>query len=704
LKAIKLHGGFAFAQISDEFGPSHPDMPNSAISSGFVDFALPVTDMGAKLVELGQELLAPSGSGDGPNSNGDDQALKQAAQHIYMILRNQTGHDFSGYKSKTFFRRMQRRMQVTHVGTIEAYTELLREQPAEANALFRDLLINVTNFFRDKEAFDALESKVIPKLFEGKGASDTIRIWVPACATGEEVFSIAILMREHMETLSAVPRVQIFATDIDEHALAVARAGRYPEALLDTVSQARRKRFFTFDGASYVLSKDVRDLCVFSPHSVIKDPPFSKLDLVSCRNLLIYFGPDVQNQVIPIFHYALRPGGYLFLGTAENVSQFTDLFSPVEKKLRIFRRNDDNGTVARLPLSLTGLTLSHISSSSAARSPSGGVALRQLVEGHVLDRFAPAHVVATREGDIVFYSARTADYLEAPVGAPSRQLIVMARKSIRLELRSAFRDAIDQGRQIVREGLRLEDSQGHFKSITVTIEPLPKNNGDEPLYLVVFADNGSIPDYPEPENRSAFAEGNSARLETELRETRDRLQSLVEEYETALEELKSSNEELVSVNEEFQSTNEELEASKEELQSLNEELHTVNAELSGKVEALDSASNDLQNLFESTQIATVFLDRDLVIRSFTPAVSTIFRILPGDKGRPLTDLSSKLDFPTLADDANGVFSSGRVCERNVRHLEKKAHYLARLVPYTDIDKRIEGVVITFVDVTSLTAK
>lgn len=693
LKAIKELGGITFAQIADGYGPTHPDMPNSAILAGFVDFAVPAGEMGARLVEVTRSQIV----GLATDFDIDNRHLKLAIRPIYMILRNQTGHDFSGYKPKTFLRRMQRRMQVTQVTTIEAYADLLKAQPAEVHALFRDLLINVTNFFRDTEAFEALETKIIPKLFEGRVATDTIRVWVPGCATGEEVFSIAILMREHMETLSAVPRVQLFATDIDEQALAIARAGRYPEALLDAVSQARRKRFFTFDGGSFALRKDVRDLCVFSPHSVIKDPPFSKLDLVSCRNLLIYFGLEVQNQVIPIFHYALRPGGYLFLGTAENVSQFADLFTPIDKKQRLFRRSIDTASVARLPLSLTGLTQSHLNPSLTLRAPAGGVAIRQLVEGHILDRFAPPHVVATREGNVVFYSTRTGRFLEAPVGAPSRQLIVMARKSIRLDLRSAFRDSVDKDRRIVRDGLRLEGDDGEAQSLTVTVEPMPRSNGDEPLYLVVFAEMGPIA--KNPDGPDLLAEGETVRLEAELRETRERLQSLVEEYETALEELKSSNEELVSVNEEFQSTNEELEASKEELQSLNEELHTVNSELGSKVEALDSASSDLQNLFESTQIATVFLDKDLTIRSFTPAVSTIFNILPGDKGRPLTDLSGKLDFPTLAADIQNVFSSGKLFERSVLHAEKAARYLARVVPFTNVEKNIDGVVITFVDVT-----
>jgi two-component system CheB/CheR fusion protein len=702
IKAIKERGGLTLAQVADGYGPSHPDMPNSAISTGFIDFAIPADDMGAKLVEFAQTFEALGGLTTDDSLKTIGENVKQAREDIYAILRNQSGHDFSGYKTKTFLRRVQRRMQVTQSRDIEAYVEVLRQRPTEVNFLFRDLLINVTSFFRDADAFEALKDKIIPKLFEARGATDAIRIWVPGCATGEEVFSIAILMREHMSTLTAVPRVQIFATDIDEHALSVARSGRYPEALLESVSEERKKRFFVFEGGTYLLSKEVRDLCIFSLHSVIKDPPFSRLDLVSCRNLLIYFDADVQNQVIPIFHYSLRPGGYLFLGTAENVSQFADLFTPVEKKQRIFRRGQESGSVTRLPIALSNLRRAYFSSSSSGRNAVGGTALRQLVEGQVLDRFAPPHVVATRDGDVVYFSSRTGKYLETPAGAPNRQLLVMARRDLRLDLRSAFREAVEKNRQVVCEGLSVEDEQGRVQTVSITIEPLPGSNEDQ-LYFVLFSDTGRMLSREEALQRSRLSgNGGSMHLETELRETRERLQSLVEEYETALEELKSSNEELVSVNEELQSANEELEASKEELQSLNEELHTVNGELNGKIEALDSANSDLQNLFESTQVATVFLDRQLVIRSFTPAVSTIFNIIPGDKGRPLTDLSSRLNFPALATDVQEVFLTGQSLERRIEHAETDAHFLVRLAPYTDSDLHIEGVVVTFVDVTTLT--
>jgi two-component system CheB/CheR fusion protein len=697
-KAIKEHGGLTLAQVPDGHGPANPDMPESAISTGMVDFALPVVEMGERLAEHAQSfgLLDAIAANTSPNKGDENRRA------IYALLRDQIGHDFEGYKPLTFMRRVQRRMQVVQLTTLEAYIERLKQDPAEVSALFHDLLINVTNFFRDAEAFSKLEALVIPRLFEGRGPNDTVRVWVPGCSTGEEVFSIAMLMREHVDRLAAPPKVNIFATDIDDKALAVARSGRYPEALLDSVSTERRKRFFIPDGGSFVIAKEVRDLCIFSPHSVIRDPPFSRMDLVSCRNLLIYFGPQVQAQVIPTFHYSLRSGGYLFLGGSENVSQYSDLFAPVDKKHRIFRSREDGG--ARRPLALNGNLgggLSSLGSEFSRRSSTGALALRQSVEQQVLDRFAPPHVVTSRDGEVIYYSARTGKYLESPSGAPSRQLMNLARKGLRLDLRTAFREAVESNTTATREHLELEGENGQIQLVTLTVQPILNSPDGEPLLLVLFTDEGVPLSRQEVSVRAGARRfGDAEHLEQELRDTRDRLQSLIEEYETALEELKASNEELVSVNEELQSTNEELEASKEELQSLNEELHTVNAELHDKVEALDRANVDLQNLFANTQIATVFLDRDLVIRSFTPTLKEVFNVLPSDRGRPITDLTGRLSLSELAEDVRQVMKEGRELERQFLATDESAYFLVRLAPYRDVDQRPQGVVVTFADITT----
>ncbi|APA87370.1 PAS domain-containing protein [Paraburkholderia sprentiae WSM5005] len=703
VKAVKEHGGLTMAQIADGFGPQHPSMPESAIATGLIDFAVPVEQMGAKLAEFARSTYVLDDIASIARNAADQQQLDDARKEIYGILRSQLGHDFSGYKTKTFMRRVQRRMQVIQVEAVDAYVERLQHDPQEVGALFRDLLINVTNFFRDAEAFENLAKLVIPSLFEERGADDVVRIWVPGCATGEEVYSLGILLREHMDKLPIAPRVQIFASDIDEHALAVARAAKYPRQSLEGVSPERRDRFFVPDGASYVVAKEVRDLCIFFPHSVIRDPPFSRIDLVSCRNLLIYFGQDVQGQVIPTFHYALRPDGYLFLGTSESVSQFEDLFAPVEKKHRIFRRRSVAAPHARLPLMVPSMRAGHAGDLAARRAEAGGAALRQMVDAHVLERFSPPHVLVNRDGEVTYYSARTGKYLEPPAGMPSRQIFSMARKGIRLELRTVFREAVESGRPVTHEGIPVEEDDGRVQIVTVTIEPLSSRPGVEPLYLILFIDQGPVLSREEALSRAHAAhDGTAVQMEQELRETRERLQSTIEEYETALEELKSSNEELVSVNEEMQSTNEELEASKEELVSLNEELHTVNGELNGKIEALDRANSDLQNLFESTAVATVFLDKHLVIRSFTPAMTEVFNIRPVDRGRPITDLASQLHMPHLDRDIARAVNEGGVIERRIDTNDKATNYLVRLAPYRNGDRRPEGVVVTFLNITGLT--
>lgn len=702
-KAIKGRGGLTLAQVDgDESGPQHSEMPESAISAGLIDLAIPVEQMGSKLADFAHsayvldEMAFFSAHGD------ESKRIADARNAIYSLLRSQVGHDFSGYKTKTFVRRVQRRMQVRQVDTLEAYIEVLRKDSQEVSALFRDLLINVTSFFRDADAFDQIAKSVIPALFDQCEPDGTVRIWVPGCATGEEVYSLGILLLEHLGRTPDARRVQIFATDIDEHALAVARAGRYPPALLEGVSTERRNRFFVSDAGSFLIAKEVRDLCIFSPHSVIRDPPFSRIDLVSCRNLLIYFGLDIQAQVIPTFHYALKPGRYLFLGTSESVSQFDDLFTPIEKKHRIFRRRSDVAPHVRLPLRVSSLRPGHTADLIPRRPALGAAALRQTVDAQVLERFAPPHVLVNRDGDIAYYSARTGKYLEPAAGVPTRQIFTMARKGLRLDLRTVFREAVETGRTMMRNDVAIEDEDGRVQLVNLTVEPLHDPTGSEPMYLILFADQGPVLSRDEAAIRSHMPHDGTVQTERELRETRERLQSIIEEYETALEELKSSNEELVSVNEELQSANEELEASKEELVSLNEELHTVNTELNGKIEALDRANDDLQNLFDSTAVATVFLDRNLVIRSYTPAMTEVFNIRPGDCGRPITDLSSPLNLGDFHADIASAMSEAKVIERQLNSSDGTRHYMVRLAPYRVGNHKADGVVAAFVDVTNLT--
>jgi len=701
IKAIKERGGLTLAQTVALHESARDDLPESAVTVGVVDIALPVEGMGQRLTEFTRGLELLENIDLESRHDTEVRRLSEARKSIYSILLKQCGHDFSGYKFKTFLRRVQRRMQIVQVESIEDYVGKLSHDAPEVNALFRDLLINVTSFFRDEEAFQNLAQLVIPKLFEGRNNEDTVRVWVPGCSTGEEVFSLGILMLEYMESLEIVPRVQIFATDIDDSALSVARTGRYPEALLQAVSPARRKRFFIRDGESFLVAKAVRDMCIFSPHSVIRDPPFSRIDMVSCRNLLIYFGADIQRRVIPTFHYALRPDGFLFLGMSENVTQFTDLFAPVEKNHRIFQRRSDSNKARRLPLSVSSLQIAEQADLPARRPPAGSVVFRQMVDAHVLERFAPPHVVVNRDGDVVYYSGRTGKYLQAAPGAPTRQVLSMARKGLALDLRTLFREAVESGRVATRDSVGVEDDDSRVQLINLTVEPLHQRENEERMFLILFTDQGPILSQEEALARAHLAhDGAAMQTERELRDTRERLQSMIEEYETALEELKSSNEELVSVNEELQSTNEELQASKEELVSLNEELRTLNNELTTKVSQLDRANSDLQNLFDSTAVATVFLDRHLIIRSFTPAMGEVFSILPGDCGRPITDLACRLLLPDFQDDVAAVLQEHRVVERRISSMDGQ-HYLVRLAPYRDGHQRTDGVVVAFVNVTTL---
>ena len=694
IKAIKEHGGLTLAQGADHSGPRHSSMPESAIASGLVDVAVPVEAMPEQLVAYVRSFDILSKSVD---KDDETEAIRRA---ICATLLDQTGHDFNGYKTRTFYRRVERRMQVLQLRSLEAYADRLRQDAGEVNTLFRDLLIGVTNFFRDAKAFEVLERLVVPRLLESKGSSDTIRVWVPGCATGEEVYSLAIMLREQIEQMRSRSKIQLFATDIDEAALAVARAGRYPDSLLKGVSKERLDRFFVLEGVSYVINKQIRDMCVFSSHSVVRDPPFSRMDLISCRNLLIYLNSELQGHVIPVFHYALKPNGFLFLGTSENISQHSALFTSVDKKSRVFQRREDGAVVPHLPTLFrrhgipAGVTVE-------ARAPMGR-SLRQSVEARVLDRYAPPHVVVTREGDVINYSAGTGKYLEAPPGRPSRALMAMARRGLRLPLRAALQEAIESGRAAERDNVAVE-TEDDDELVKVTVEPL-RDNGNDTLYLVVFTELPTPATRDEPQGKprkGRVHDPNLERIEHDLRETRERLQSMVEEYETAIEELKSSNEEMVSVNEELQSTNEELETSKEELQSVNEELQTVNHELTVKIDELDRANSDLRNLYESTEIATIFLDRDLIIRSFTPAVARIFNLIPGDRGRPLTDIAHHLDYAELAQDIQQVFGARQPIDRRVDRRDGAAHYIVRALPYWTGSGNVEGAVLTFIDVTGL---
>lgn len=702
LKAIKEAGGLTLAQGSNGTAPRYTGMPGSAVAAGVVDFVIPVESMPGRLATLLEQAVTLEES---VRTTADDLARTQQA--ICDVLRTTTGHDFSGYKDKTFFRRVQRRMLATGVADLPSFIALLKRDADEAGRLFHDLLISVTGFFRDAEAFAALEAQVMPAIFAGKGADDTVRIWVPGCATGEEAYSLAILAQEQMAKSPAPPRVQIFATDIDDDALSVARLGRYPNAMMGGVSAERLARFFLSDGALHTIRPETRELCVFSSHSVIRDAPFSRIDLVSCRNMLIYMGGRLQEQVIPLFHYALRPAGFLFLGVAETPHQ-PELFAPVDKAHRIFRKRDGAvvGAVPRLQPGPVTVRRHWVQPTPQRplrnESPSG---FQQMAAGFAAELFAPPHLLVNADGDIVHQSStRLSRYLELPAGPPSHHLVSLARRGLRTELRVALREAVATQRPVMRPRVAFEH-EGATLSVDLTVAPLPQREGQDALYLVAFTENKAPAERAtEPSPGSAVPaprEHLIEQLEAELRETRERLQSTSEEYETSAEELKSANEEMVSVNEELQSINEELETSKEELQSVNEELRASNLELSAKIEELDRANADLRNLFDSTQVATVFLDRNLTIRSFTPAVTAIFDLVPADRGRALGSFANRLDGVDVGREARRVMQERAPAERRVTARSGVAHYLMRTLPYTTAAGEVDGVVVTFFDVTKV---
>lgn len=691
LRAIKEHGGLTLAQQSAEYD----GMMRSAVQSGLVDMVLPAEEMAAKLVGYFSRANRDESERDRRKREVGEQLSR-----ITGLLRTRTGHDFSGYKDNTILRRIQRRMQVLQIDDPTAFYERLRDEPQQVDLLFQDLLIGVTSFFRDPQAFDALESLVIPKLFGGRKPDETIRAWVPGCATGEEAYSIAMLLKENAPRGAASPNLQIFATDIDERALEVARAGRYPATVASDITPKRLKEFFSREDGTYRVSAELREACLFSAHNLLRDPPFSKLDLIACRNLLIYMGPELQEKIIPIFHYALRNNGYLFLGSSENVTRHARLFSTIDKATRIFQKRSEVAA-QRLPEFPLAAAARQAVPSTRPRATTG--TLQEVAERFLVERYAPAYVVINAAGELMHSSGGTGKYLELAAGAPDHNVFSMARRGLRMDLRAALHKAVSTGQMAVQNNISIGTNGGR-QTISLAVQPLPVDGNSDPLYMLVFRDIGGIKAEAEDEpvhTTDDVESANVSQLEKELRETRERLQITTEELESSNEELKSSNEELSSINEELQSSNEELETSKEELQSINEELQTVNAELNIRVDELSRANNDMSNLLESTQIATVFLDRDLCIKSFTPTARDLFRLVESDVGRPLAHVRPRFAADRLQADMEQVLQRLGTIERQVEGTESGKRYIMRVMPYRTVDNVIAGVVVTFVDITQI---
>ena len=734
VRAIKGEGGMVIVQnpASTEF----VGMPRSAIATGMVDYELPPAEMPAKIIAYVAHAFGNFKQPDTIIATKAENALKK----IFVLLRAQTGHDFSLYKPSNIFCRIQRRMAVQQIDTMEMYVKYLQNDPNEITALFHDMLIGVTNFFRDPKAFTVLEKQIIPRLFEGKSAGDAIRVWATGCSTGEEAYSLAILLIEQQEALKQSFQIRVFATDIDSRAIATARVGLYPAGIARNVSRDRLMRFFTIEpgGGAYRIHKNIRDMMIFAEHSVIKDPPFSKIDLISCRNLLIYLGGDLQEQLIPMFHYSLNSGGFLFLSTSETVGEFTGLFGVEDRDAKLYQRKESidvayperhkqrgfSGMV--LPPAMLATTAIREVSPLVIEKTNGpkNLSPRELTE-RALMRIAPAAALVNGNGSIIYLQGRTGLYLEPAQGEPgSSNILKMAREGLRDHLNIDLRKAVRTKEIVHSQGLLVQTAGGQI-AVNLTVHPViadpfgetqgrPAASPASVQYLVILEEAAVSPGkagkrqadkkagVESPKTmKGDDAKARIAALQLALRVKEEYIQTSNEELEYSTEELKFVNEEMQSVNEKLQSSNEELETSKEELQSVNEALLTVNTEMQTKVADLSRANNDMNNLLAGTGIGTIFVDQALTIQRFTPPVTQIMNMILSDLGRPVSHIASNLrDYDQLSADVKTVLDTLIPKEIEVQTTEGK-WYLMRILPYRTTNNVIEGAVITFVEITEL---
>lgn len=698
LRAIVGAGGIALVQ--EPASAKYDGMPVSAIQAGYATRVLPPEQMPQAL----HQLLTSSLSREPPKTP------LSGMSRILMLLRAGTGHDFSQYKKSTIGRRIERRMAQHDLGDSEVYARYLKEHPAEVQLLFKELLINVTSFFRDPEAFIILGKEILPALLAKRPDDYVFRVWVAGCASGEEAYSIAILLREYMDETHKDFKVQLYATDLDEDAIALARAGLYPPNIAADVSPERLRRYFVKDDGGYRVKKDVREMVVFAVQNVVKDPPFTKLDLLSCRNLMIYLEPELQNRLLPTFHYALKPGGVLFLSPSESIGNHPELFTAENRKWKFYRAiHSAASTRAVMASGLSWTADGGGKASEEVVKKTRETNFAELTRRVLLQSFAPASVVVDAKGNIEFVHGETGKYLRPAPGQPSLNVIDMAREGLQLELRNALHDT--QATATLNREV-LVKTNGDFQLVSLGVRPLPDPEGGPGLWLISFQDVAREAGKPAPGKSAPAKRGKHAaatispprveELERELAYTKENLQATIEEQQASNEELKSTNEELQSTNEELQSTNEELETSKEELQSVNEELITVNTELQAKIEQLAGMQNDMKNLLDNIQIGTIFLDMHLRIRRFTREAVRAYRLVATDVGRPLADIKSDFEDEGLLQEAQTVLDTLVPRERELR-IAGGAWFLARVQPYRTLDNMIDGVVLTFTDISTRVA-
>lgn len=703
-RAIKAAGGITFAQ--DEKSAKYGSMPQSAVQTGCVDFVLPPASIAHELARVGQH---PYLAGTATQKPELAIASGNQMEALLSLLRVASGVDFTHYKHTTLQRRIKRRMVLHKLEKVGDYVRYIKNKPGELDELYKDILIHVTSFFRDPDAFEALRKDVFPHLFQNNKGG-TVRVWVPGCSTGEEVYSLAMAMLEYIwletqktarPTPGSVP-FQIFATDISEGSLDRARAGIYSPATVADISPERLRRFFVKLDAGYQIAKSVREMCIFARQNVAKDPPFSNLDLISCRNLLIYLGAVLQKRVIPTLHYALKPERYLMLGGSESLGTFAEYFAPLDKKNRIFQKRK---VASRLSTYFNGVEygIRRIEMNQAAREPDIVGTVEKAADRVLFNRFVPASIVINEELEIVHFRGKTGPYLEPASGHPTFNLVKMAREGLLVDLRAAVTRAQKDRTLVRKEGVIIQ-SNGGTREVNLEITPIRGEGSAERFYLIVFQDASVSKSSAERKGgkKSAPTKDLPAReqerLQRETKQLREQLQELIEDHETVTEEFKAANEEVMSANEELQSTNEELETAKEELQSSNEELTTLNEELQNRNAELSLANNDLLNLLDNVSIPVVIVDNDLHVRHFTPPAQKLLNLLPGDIGRRLSEIRSNLDVPDMGTLARETIDTMSVQELEVRESGSGKWHLMRVRPYKTWDNKIEGAVVSFLDI------
>lgn len=692
LRAIKGEGGMVMVQSMES--ATYDGMPRSAIATGLVDYILSPEKMPEQLINYVNQFYIKKIT---KPERGTEQ-IANYLRKIIILIRTQTGVDFSAYKQSTLIRRIERRMSLHQIKNISDYVRYLQENQNEIQTLYKEFLIGVTSFFRDPAAFEVLKEKVVPEILKNKTIDlpdQNVRIWVPACSTGEEAYSIAIIFKEQVDNIKSHLQAQIFATDVDKDAVETGRLGIYPSNITVDVSTERLNRFFIKDTDTYRIKKEIREMVIFAPQNIINDPPFLRLDLISCRNLLIYLVPESQKKLLLLLHYALNPYGYLFLGSSETIGEFTELYSVFDKKWKIYK---SIGERTHLPLMVERPISQYVPKAGKIDST---INIGEKIKNMLLDTYSPPCVIINEKGDIIYIYGKTGKYLEHSPGNFHSNIVDMAREGLRTELNIGIHRAITQKKDVIFQKLDVK-TDGTYQTIDLKVKPI-KESTMQGLIMILFEDVTESQAEPSKPVESLSTNSNKVKdniteMENELKFTKENLQAIIEEFDSSNEELTSTNEELMSANEELQSTNEELNASKEELQSLNEELVTLNAEHQAKIEEQSKTVSDLNNVIASTEIAILFLDNDLRIRDYTPTITKIINLIKTDIGRPVDDIVSKLEYESLPKDVKEVLDTLVFKEKEIRD-KRGFWYLMRILPYRTIDNIINGTVITFIDIT-----